>query len=284
MIDLNKDSIFTINCQGNIITLDEPKIMGVLNLTPDSFYDGGYYKTELDILHQAEKLLLEGADFIDVGAVSTKPNAPLVSLEDEKKRLLPILKSIKKSFPNSLISVDTFRHEIAQLAVDEGASIINDIYAGKFDDAIFDVAAKNNTPIILMHMQGTPQTMQNKPIYNDITTEILDFFIERIAVAKSHQVKDIIIDVGFGFGKTLEHNYQLLKNMNAFKMLNLPILAGVSRKSMIYKLLENTPQQALNGTTVVNLLALQNGAKLLRVHDVKEAKECVKIFNFYQSV
>jgi len=284
MIDIKEDKIFSLNCGGMLLEIDKPKVMGILNLTPDSFYDGGRYTSEKAVLAQVEKMLSEGADMIDVGAVSTKPDAANISLEEESNRLIPALKAIKKEFPKSIISIDTFRSEIAKKTIDEGASIINDIYAGTYDERIFEVVANNNIPIALMHIQGTPETMQKNPVYTNVVTEIFDFFTQRIALAKKYGVKDILVDVGFGFGKTIEHNYQLLKNMDFFSLLGYPLLAGVSRKSMIYKLLETTPQEALNGTTAVHTIALQNGVNILRVHDVKAAKECIEITEMLKKV
>lgn len=277
MIDVKGNNTFVLNCGGTLLNLAQPKIMGIVNITPDSFYDGGRYNSEIAILKNIEKMLHDGADIIDIGAVSTKPNAINVSIEEERIRLLSIVKAVKKQFPDCIISIDTFRSEIAADSIAEGASMINDIYAGAFDENIFKIAARNNIPIAMMHIQGTPKTMQLNPTYSNVITEVFDYFIERIAVAKSYGVKDILVDVGFGFGKTLEHNYTLLKQLDYFELLGYPLLVGISRKSMIYKLLENTPQEALNGTTVLHTIALQNGANILRVHDVKEAKECIKI-------
>ncbi|HMZ69423.1 MAG TPA: dihydropteroate synthase [Chitinophagales bacterium] len=277
MIDIKENNSFVLNCGGTLLNFAEPKVMGILNITPDSFYDGGRYNSETAILKKVEKMLSDGADIIDIGAVSTKPSAEDVTPEIEKERLLPILKLIKKTFSESIVSVDTFRSSIAEMAINEGAVFINDIYAGVVDKNIFEIAARNNIPIAMMHIQGTPKTMQLNPTYSNVITEVFDYFVERIDVAKSYGVKDILVDVGFGFGKTLEHNYTILKQLDFFKLLGYPLLVGVSRKSMIYKLLENTPQEALNGTTVLHTIALQNGANILRVHDVKEAKECIKI-------
>ena len=269
----------TINCKGNLIDLSSPKVMGVLNITPDSFYDGGYYKNEKELLNQTEKMLLEGASFIDVGAYSSKPGAAHISEKEELNRILPIVKSISKYFPQAIISVDTFRGNVAKQTVDNGAEIINDISGGSLDKEMFKIVADLKVPYILMHMQGKPQDMQINPTYSDIITELISFFSEQLY--KLHQLKhnDVIIDVGFGFGKTLDHNYQLLKNLALFKNLDVPILAGVSRKSMLYKPLNLSPKEALNATTSANTIALLNGAKILRVHDVKEAVEAINIVN-----
>ena len=269
----------TINCRGKLIDFSSPKVMGVLNITPDSFYDGGYYKNEKELLNQTEKMLLEGASFIDVGAYSSKPGAAHITEKEELNRILPIVKSIRKYFPQAIISVDTFRGNVAKQTVDNGAEIINDISGGSLDKEMFKIVADLKVPYILMHMQGIPQDMQLNPTYSDIVTELISFFSEQLY--KLHQLKhnDVIIDVGFGFGKTLEHNYQLLKNLALFKNLDVPILAGVSRKSMLYKPLGLSPKEALNATTSANTIALLNGAKILRVHDVKEAVEAINIVN-----
>jgi len=269
----------TINCRGKLIDFSSPKVMGVLNITPDSFYDGGYYKNEKELLNQTEKMLLEGASFIDVGAYSSKPGATHISEKEELNRILPVVKSISKYFPQAIISVDTFRGIVAKQTIDNGAAIINDISGGSLDKEMFKIVADLKVPYILMHMQGKPQDMQLNPTYSDIITELISFFSEQLY--KLHQLKhnDVIIDVGFGFGKTLEHNYQLLKNLALFKNLDAPILAGVSRKSMLYKPLGLSPKEALNATTSANTIALLNGAKILRVHDVKEAVEAINIVN-----
>ena len=272
--------------------------MGILNVTPDSFYDGGKYFTlplkgkagEGALLDRVEKMIEEGADIIDVGACSTRPNAELISEEEELKRLIPAVKIIKNKFPHIIISADTFRSKVAEYAVHEGADMINDISGGQQlavkpaarsqqQETMFKTIGELNIPYILMHMQGTPQTMQINPEYKDVVKEVKEYFVEKVEKLKSLKVEQIIIDVGFGFGKNIEHNYTLLKNISAFKELELPILVGVSRKSMINKALGTTPETALNGTTAANTIALMNGANILRVHDVKEAKEAIKIFN-----
>jgi dihydropteroate synthase len=267
----------SINCKGDLITLDTPKVMGILNVTPDSFYDGGMYKDEKSILTQVEKMLTDGAAFIDVGAYSSRPNAPHVTLEEEKQRLLPILELILNAFPETILSIDTFRSEVANAAIDLGAAMINDISAGNLDEKMMETVGNLGVPYIMMHMQGTPKTMQQNPSYDNVVKDILHELSEKVAMARSHQINDLIIDPGFGFGKTVAHNYVILKNLQLFEMLDCPVLAGVSRKSMIYKVLETTPQEALNGTSVLHTIALQNGASILRVHDVKEAVECVKL-------
>lgn len=281
---MNTRDIHTLNCNGKLLYIEKPIVMGILNLTPDSFFDGGKYANELDILQNVEKMLHDGATIIDIGAVSSKPNANEISEEEEYHRLIPKLKSIVKHFPDTIISIDTFRSEIAKQAIENGASIINDIYAATYDEQILRVCAKYNIPIILMHMQGNPKTMQLQPTYDDVSIDVIRFFIERLEFCKQQGVNDMIVDVGFGFGKSLEHNYTLLKNLASFKLLGKLILAGISRKSMIYKLLDTSPEFALNGTSALNMLALQNGANILRVHDVKEAMECIKIYNYYTSL
>jgi len=268
-----------INCKGRLIDLSQPKVMGILNCTPDSFFDGGKYKDQTQLLSQAEKMLAEGADFIDIGAYSSKPNAEFVSEEEEVARIVPVVEVLLKHFPDTLISVDTFRAAVAKACVESGAAIVNDISAGMLDDKMLETVGQLKVPYIMMHMRGTPQTMVKLTQYDDIVKEMLAYFAERIAAARNFGINDIIIDPGFGFAKTLEQNYEVLNKMELFQMAGLPLLAGVSRKSMIYKLLGTTPQEALNGTTALNTIALTKGANILRVHDVKEAKEVLKIVN-----
>jgi dihydropteroate synthase len=266
-----------INCNGNLIDLSTPKVMGILNVTPNSFYDGGKHKEINSIIHQVDKMLSEGADFIDIGAYSSKPSAEFVSEEEEIKRLVPIVKSLVETFPNIVLSVDTFRAQVAKASVENGVAMVNDIAAGLLDDKMLETVAELKVPYIMMHMRGNPQTMQSLTDYNDIVKEMIFYFSERIQKARSFGISDIVIDPGFGFAKTLEQNYEVLNKMELFSILELPLLAGVSRKSMIYKVLESSPQEALNGTSVLNTIALQKGAKILRVHDVKEAVECIKL-------
>ena len=267
----------TINCNSRLIDLNLPKVMGILNVTPNSFYDGGKHNEINSIMHQVDKMLSEGADFIDIGAYSSKPSAEFVSEEEEIKRLVPIIKELVDHFPTIVLSVDTFRANVAKVAVEHGAGIINDISAGLLDEKMLETVADLKVPYIMMHMRGNPQTMQSLTNYEDIVKEMIFYFSERIQKARSFGISDIVIDPGFGFAKTLEQNYEVLHKMELFSMLELPLLAGVSRKSMIYKVLENSPQEALNGTSVLNTIALQKGAKILRVHDVKEAVECIKL-------
>ncbi len=269
----------TINCKGILIDVASPKVMGILNITPDSFFDGGKYKNEKEILSQTEKMLFEGATFIDVGAYSSRPGAAHISEEEELNRIVPVIDLLIKNFPEIIISVDTFRSQVAKETINTGAAIVNDISGGKMDDEMFETVANLQVPYILMHMLGTPQSMQLNPVYTDVTQDIISFFAEQIF--KLHQLKlnDVIIDVGFGFGKTINHNFEILKNLSLFKSLDAPILAGISRKSMLYKTLDISAKEALNATTSANTVALLNGANILRVHDVKEALEAVKIVN-----
>ena len=269
----------TINCKGKLINLSSPKVMGILNITPDSFYDGGKYKNKSEIISQTEKMLTEGATFIDVGAYSSRPGAAHISEEEELHRIVPVIELLSKEFPEIIISVDTFRSKIAKETIAAGAAIINDISGGNMDAKMFGTVANLQVPYILMHMLGTPQNMQKNPVYDDVIKDIISFFATQIY--KLHQLKlnDVIIDVGFGFGKTINHNFEILKNLSLFKSLDAPILAGISRKSMLYKTLDITAQEALNATTSANTIALLNGANILRVHDVKEAVEAVKIVN-----
>ena len=269
----------TINCKGQLIDLTTPKVMGILNVTPNSFYDGGMYKSSSEMLTKVGKMLSDGATFIDVGAYSSKPSAEYVSEEEELQRIVPIINLILEYYPETLLSVDTFRSEVAKVCIENGAAIINDISAGNLDDKMLETIAKYNVPYIMMHMRGTPETMQKMTSYEDIVKEILFYFSEKVAKARSFGINDLIIDPGFGFAKTLDQNYEVLQKMELFEILELPLLAGFSRKSMIYKTLQSSAEEALNGTTVLNTVALTKGAKILRVHDVKEAMECITLFN-----
>jgi dihydropteroate synthase len=265
----------TINCKGKLVDLSTPKVMGILNCTPDSFFDGGKYKNETEILSQVEKMLRDGATFIDVGAYSSKPNASFVSEEEELQRILPVINVILKNFPETILSIDTFRSKVAEKSIENGAAIINDISAGNLDEKMMETVAKLQVPYIMMHMKGTPQTMQKLTNYENICKEMLFYFSEKVALARSLGINDLIVDPGFGFAKTLEQNFEVLQQLELFKMLELPLLIGISRKSMIYKTLETTAENSLNGTTFLNAISLQKGASILRVHDVKEAVECV---------
>lgn len=268
----------TINCQGKLLDLTNPIVMGILNVTPDSFYDGNKYKNIFDYILLAEKMLEQEVEIIDMGGMSSRPGAKVITIEEEKKRVLPVIELVKKQFPESIISIDTVHSEVAKAAVDVGADIINDISAGSIDLEMYETVAALQVPYILMHMQGKPETMQNHPNYQNVVQHLLDFFIQEVGELRDLGVKDIIIDVGFGFGKTIAHNYELLQKMHAFQVLDLPILAGISRKSMIYKPLNINPKEALNGTSALHMIALQQGAKILRVHDVQEAKEVIKLW------
>jgi dihydropteroate synthase len=272
-------SQFSLNCRGKLLSLERPIVMGILNITPDSFYDGGKHNGMDEILLHTEKMLHEGATIIDIGAASTKPGANKISAADEKKRLLPVLKKIVKQFPGSVISIDTYNSETAIASFNEGAHMINDVSAGRFDKKMFGTIAKLNVPYVIMHMQGTPANMQMDPKYHDVVKEVMYFLSEKVNGLKQLGVNDIIIDPGFGFGKTVEHNYELLKHLELFRTFELPVLAGVSRKSMINKVLGTKPENALNGTTALNTVALMKGVNILRVHDVKEAMDTVKLFN-----
>lgn len=282
-----KDTFFqiksTLNVGGKIIDLTEPKVMGILNITPDSFFSGSRVQSEKEILQQAEKMLNEGADFLDLGAYSSRPDAENISEEEELDRLIPALKTIVQSFPEALISVDTFRAGVAQQAVESGAHLINDISGGNLDEQMFETVGKLQVPYILMHMKGTPQTMKNLNQYDDMIQEMSFYFSEKITQLKDLGVKDIILDPGFGFAKNINQNYQLLNHLEDFNLFGFPVLAGLSRKSMIWKSLKIRPEEALNGTSVLNTIALQKGAKILRVHDVKETKECIKIASLLNS-
>jgi dihydropteroate synthase len=282
-----KDTFFykktTLNCRGHLLDLARPKVMGILNLTPDSFYDGGQLPGAAALVEKATQLLQEGAAILDIGAVSSRPGAADVEEKEEERRLLPALQRLLQEFPQAIFSVDTYRASIAAKALDAGAHIINDISAGA-DPAMFPLLAQAQVPYILMHMQGTPASMQHNPVYNDVVKELLQFFDSRLAQLRALGVHDVVIDPGFGFGKTAVHNYTLLKHLQAFDVLRVPLLAGVSRKGMIQKIIGTGAADALNGTTVAHTIALLNGASILRVHDVKAAVEAVKIVDFYSKV
>ena len=267
-----------INVNGRLIDLTEPQVMGILNVTPDSFYAGSRAESEKDIIHRLHQMIDEGASIVDIGAYSSRPDAEHISSEEEMSRLRIGLKLIRKHCPEAVVSVDTFRADVAKMCVEEyGVAIINDISAGNMDADMFSTIARLGVPYIAMHMKGTPQTMQLAPQYDDFLKEIFYFFSEKVQKLRDLGVKDIILDPGFGFGKTIDHNYQLMNHLEEFMLFELPLLVGISRKSMIYKLLDTTPEEALNGTTVLNTIALQKGAHFLRVHDVKPAVEAVKI-------
>ncbi len=273
----------TLNCRGNLIDLSIPKVMGIINVTTNSFYDGGKTFSEKEILVQAEEMLSEGAMFIDIGGYSTRPGAENISEVEEIRRVVEAIEIILKNFPETLISVDTFRSEIAKKAVEAGAALVNDVSGGTLDAEMYRTVAKLKVPYILMHMRGTPKTMVKLTDYKNVTIEVLKDLSEKIALARAEGINDIVADPGFGFAKTREQSFQLLNNLELFKNLEVPILAGVSRKSFIYKTLETSAENALNGTTSLNTIALLKGASILRVHDVKEAVECVKLFENLKS-
>ena len=265
-------------CNGQFIDLSQPKIMGILNVTSDSFYDGGKYNSVEKALQRTETMIKEGAFFIDIGVASSKPGSELISPETEKEKIILILEALKLRFPETHFSIDTYNHEVAQTCIEAGASIINDISGGILDPKMHQTVAQYSIPYVMMHMQGIPKSMQKKPEYDNIITEILTFFVQQTKTALKAGIQDIIIDPGFGFGKNTTHNYTLFKHLNQFKTLGCPLLVGISRKSMIYKYLNTSPEEALNGTTALNALALDRGAQILRVHDIKEAKECVDLW------
>ncbi len=277
----NKSKSF--NIRGELFFLDSPKIMGILNVTDDSFYDGGRYVKIKDILKRVEIMLDEGADFIDIGAQSSRPGAKEIGSEQELERLIPAIKAIRKEFPQALLSVDTWHSEVARVVTDEGADIINDISGGTFDDKMFETIASLNVPYVLMHTGGRPENMQKNPSYDDVVQDVLFFLSEKIRQLHLMGLSDIIIDPGFGFGKTLEHNYELMNALEHFTFLEKALLVGISRKSMIYKALGITPDEALAGTTALNMFALQKGADILRVHDVKEAKQTIEVFRLLKN-
>ncbi|MBE5321798.1 dihydropteroate synthase [Pedobacter sp. MR2016-19] len=267
----------SLNIKDRMIDLSSPKVMGILNITPDSFYDNSRTKSIDEALIKAARFLDEGATFIDIGGYSSRPGAKDISINEEIDRVVPVVESLVKTFPEAVISIDTFRAKVAEETISAGAHIINDIAAGDMDEQMFETVAKLQVPYMMMHMQGTPQNMHQNPVYNNVLLEVIDYLAKKVAALKALHVHDIIIDPGFGFGKTTEHNYELLRQMEAFKIFKLPILVGFSRKGMIYKTLGTSAAEALNGTSVLNTIALQKGAGILRVHDVKEAVECVRL-------
>ena len=267
----------SLNIKGKLIDLSRPKVMGILNITPDSFYSNSRTKSIDEALTKAAQFLNEGATFIDIGGYSSRPGAKDISTSEEVDRLVPVVESLVKAFPAAVISIDTFRAKVAAETISAGAHIINDIAAGDMDEKMFETVAKLQVPYMMMHMKGTPQNMQQNPVYDNVLLEVIDYLAKKVAALKALHVHDVIIDPGFGFGKTIEHNYELLNQMEAFKIFKLPILVGFSRKGMIYKTLGTSAAEALNGTSVLNTIALQKGAGILRVHDVREAVECVKL-------
>jgi len=271
--------MFTLNCSGRLLIADKPLVMGIINSTPDSFFEGSRFDGVDEIVKQAGKMLHDGADIIDIGGQSTRPGSQLISAKEEIERVVPAIRAMAKKFPEAFISIDTFYSEVATAAINAGACIVNDISAGSMDNKMIEVVAALKIPYILMHMKGTAQTMQQNAVYENVTREVLDFFITKTHELKKAGIIDLIIDPGFGFAKNIDDNFELLKNLSVFKMLNRPILVGISRKSTIYKTLGINADDALNGTTVLNTIGLINGASILRVHDVKEAKEAVTLFS-----
>jgi dihydropteroate synthase len=279
--------MFTLNCNGRLLIVDKPLVMGIINATPDSFYAGSRYtgtggEATDSILQQAEQMVSDGASIIDIGGQSTRPGSERVGVEDELSRVIAPIAAIRQRFPDIFISIDTYHARVATEAVAAGASIVNDISAGSMDPGLIPAVASLQVPYILMHMQGTPQTMQQHPVYDDVTRDVLDFLIHKYKVLRDGGIHDIIIDPGFGFGKTIDHNFQLLRELEAFKVINVPLLLGISRKSTIYRTLGITAAEALNGTTVLNTIGLLKGANILRVHDVKEAVEAIKLVGSLQ--
>ncbi len=267
----------SLNIKGRLIDLSRPKVMGILNITPDSFYSNSRTKSIDEALAKTAQYLTEGATFIDIGGYSSRPGAKDISEQEEIDRLVPVVASLSEAFPEAIFSIDTFRAKVAEATIQAGAHIVNDIASGDMDELMFETVARLQVPYMIMHMQGTPQNMQQNPVYENVTLEVVDYLAKKVAELKALHIHDVIIDPGFGFGKTIAHNYELLNQMEAFRVFKLPVLVGFSRKGMIYKTLGTTAAEALNGTSVLNTIALQKGAGILRVHDVKEAVECVRL-------
>lgn len=274
--------MYTLNCKGRLLVLDKPAVMGILNITPDSFYSGSRFDQH-EVLQKAEQMINEGAAILDIGGQSTRPGSDRLTADEELKRVLPAIEAIKKEFPSVFLSIDTYHAKVAAETVAAGIDMVNDISAGELDAAMLSTVASLKVPFIAMHMQGTPDTMQQNPTYENITREVVDYFIQKTAACKTAGIVDLILDPGFGFGKTINHNFQLLKSMEALQIFHVPILAGLSRKSTVWKTLKITPEEALNGTTVLNTIALTKGAAILRVHDVKEAMETITLFEAYRN-
>lgn len=268
----------TLNCKGRLLSLEQPLVMGILNVTPDSFYDGGRYAGVDAALFQAAAMLEEGAAILDIGGMSSRPGAEILSSEMELQRVLPVVEAIVQRFPEAVLSIDTIHSKTAKVCVEAGAAIVNDISGGRLDGEMFQMVAELDVPYVLMHMKGVPGNMQGQAVYEDVVAEVLDFFIEGIGRLRALGVKDILLDPGFGFGKTAAHNFRLLNNLHVFQITGCPLLAGISRKSMIWKTLKITPEAALNGTTALHIVALQQGARILRVHDVRPAVETIRLW------
>jgi dihydropteroate synthase len=269
--------MFTLNCKGRLLVMEEPIVMGIINITPDSFYSGSRTRQDDEVVFRAEKMLKDGAVILDIGGQSTRPGSELVSAEEELRRVMPAIDSICRQFPEAFISVDTFYSKVAYEAISAGAGIVNDVSAGSMDADLLPTVARLKVPYVLMHMKGHPQTMQLNPAYGNVVTEVFDFLNRKMNECIQAGIKDIIVDPGFGFGKTIRHNFELLKQLSYFQQLQKPLMVGLSRKGTIYKTLQTTPEEALNGTTVLHTIALLHGASILRVHDVKEAVEAVKL-------
>ncbi len=275
--------MFTLNCNGRLLIIDKPVVMGIINVTPDSFYSKSRLQNVDDVLTQAEKMLADGATILDVGGQSTRPRSKRISVQEEMERVMPSIEAITKNFSKAYISIDTYQSAVAKNAVAAGACIVNDISGGAMDENMLSTVGKLNTPYVCMHIKGTPESMQENPAYENVVTELLDFFIHTTEKCRLNNITDVIIDPGFGFGKTSTHNFQLLKNLSVFKMLDKPILAGLSRKSTISKTLHISVDESLNGTTVLNTIALLNGANILRVHDVKEAMQAIELIEVFRN-
>ena len=275
--------MYTLNCKHDLLRLNRPVVMGIINITPDSFYKGYLQQTPDDILAVVADMIADGAVIIDIGGQSTRPGSAVVGASEELDRILPQIEKINHHFPDVILSIDTYYSTVAKAAVEAGVHIVNDIGAGNLDGDMLETVAALQVPYICMHMQGTPQTMQQNPIYEDVTGTVLDFFIQKTEACKLAGIHDVVIDPGFGFGKTTVHNFSLLKNLGVLQMLDKPVMAGLSRKGMIYKTLGTDASRALNGTTVLHTLALQNGANILRVHDVKEAREAIELYEYYKA-
>jgi dihydropteroate synthase len=277
-----KNTMYTLNCKGRLLVIEKPVVMGILNLTPDSFYSGSRVQEMEQVLLKAGQMIDEGATILDLGGQSTRPGSNRISAEEELQRVLPAIKAIKEKYLSTFLSIDTYHSTVAKEAVAAGADMVNDISAGEMDKQMLSTVAAINVPYVAMHMKGTPKTMQQNASYEDVTKEVVDYFIHKMEDCKTVGIKDIIIDPGFGFGKTIEHNFQLLKKLEVFKIFNVPVLAGLSRKSTIYKTLQLTPEESLNGSTVLNTIAITKGASILRVHDVKEAMQVIDLYNAFE--
>lgn len=274
--------MYTLNCKGRLLALEKPVVMGILNITPDSFYSGSRIDQK-DVVEKAGQMITEGATIIDIGGQSTRPGSDRLTAQEELDRVLPAINSIRQNYPGVFLSIDTYHATVAKETVAAGVDMVNDISAGNMDADMLSTVASLNVPFIAMHMQGTPDTMQDKPTYENVAKEVVDYFIQKTTACKEAGINDLIIDPGFGFGKTITHNFQLLKQLEVLQIFHVPVLAGLSRKSTIWKTLQITPEEALNGTTVLNTIALTKGAAILRVHDVKEAVEAVKLYEAYSN-